>query len=129
MSAQRLVLPPLLVLAWSLTALASAAQAAELIMFREDGCPYCEEWEHDVGAIYPLTDEAGIAPLRRVDIHGPTDEIALDGPIRYTPTFVLVEDGQELDRITGYPGEDMFWWMLDGMLDQVNRTTREEDSS
>ncbi|MDX1609411.1 MAG: thioredoxin family protein [Halofilum sp. (in: g-proteobacteria)] len=129
MSARRLLLLPLLSLAWSLTAPAGPAGAAELVMFREDGCPYCKEWEEDVGAVYPMTEEAAIAPLRRVDIHDPAPEIELDGAIRYTPTFVLVEDGQEIDRITGYPGEEVFWWMLGGMLERLTPTIHEEDSS
>ena len=30
-------------------------------------------------------------------------------PIRYTPTFVLAEDGKEVGRIEGYPGDEFFW--------------------
>jgi hypothetical protein len=39
-------------------------------------------------------------------------------PVVFTPTFVLVEDGQELARIEGYPGEDFFWGLLARMLEE-----------
>ena len=42
-------------------------------------------------------------------------------PVRYTPTFVLMRDGREVGRITGYPGEAHFWGLL-GEL--VRRQTR-----
>ncbi len=36
----------------------------------------------------------------------------------FTPTFVLVENGVELARIEGYPGEDFFWGLLGMILKQ-----------
>lgn len=113
-----------------LLSLASPAQAAELLMFREDGCPYCAEWEREIGDIYPLTAEAERAPLRRVDLHGPPPgDVSLDGEIRYTPTFVLVEDGEEVDRIIGYPSEEAFWGLLGEMLERLSQDTSREDRS
>ena len=37
--------------------------------------------------------------------------------VLYTPTFILVEGGQEIGRIEGYPGEDFFWGLLKMMLE------------
>jgi thioredoxin-related protein len=105
----------------------SAVQAAELLMFREDGCRYCAEWERDIGEIYPRTAEARHAPLRRIDAHGaPPAEVSLDGAIRYTPTFILVEDGAEVDRIVGYPGENAFWSLLGQMLERLSQNPSTE---
>jgi len=100
-----------------------SARAAELIMFEQHGCEWCEAWNEDVGAIYDKTAEAKLAPLRRVDIdrERPADLKAIER-IRYTPTFVIVENGQEIGRIIGYPGEDFFWQLLGeiiGKLDSV----------
>ena len=39
--------------------------------------------------------------------------------MRFTPTFVLVRDGQEIDRIEGYPGQDFFWSLLAMMLQRA----------
>ena len=42
--------------------------------------------------------------------------MALAEPVRYTPTFVLVAEGRELGRITGYRDDAMFWGLLGAML-------------
>ncbi len=90
-----------------------AAQAAELIMFESPICEWCDEWHAVIGPIYPLTPEGKCAPLRTVDIYeARPDELQHIGGIRYTPTFVLVEDGREVGRILGYAGEDFFWPLL-----------------
>ena len=66
---------------------------------------------------YPKTPEGAYAPLRIVDIRDmPPDDVTVDRRIVYTPTFILVENGRELDRIEGYPGEDFFWALLEKML-------------
>lgn len=120
----------LLALACLLLSLARMAHAAELVMFREDGCPYCAEWEREVGGIYPLTPEAARAPLRRIDMDTQRPPgLELDGGIRYTPTFVLVDGGREIGRITGYPGEASFWALLGEMLDHLDTGHAEEGAS
>jgi hypothetical protein len=40
-------------------------------------------------------------------------------PLRYSPTFVLAQDGQEIGRIEGYPGEAFFWGLLERLLEQL----------
>ena len=102
-----------------LTGASSFAQAAELIMVEEPGCVWCAQWESDLGAIYPKTPEGKFAPLRHVQIRDTrkdTQGFTLKRPVSFTPTFVLVEDGAEIGRIEGYPGEDFFWGLLDQML-------------
>lgn len=82
-------------------------------MFESAGCSWCERWNREVGAIYDRTEEARVAPLRRVDLNGPRpDDLADIRGIVYTPTFVLVENGREVGRILGYPGEAHFWGLL-----------------
>ena len=87
--------------------------SAELVMFESDSCEWCEAWHAEVGVIYAKTAEARIAPLRRVDIDDPMPaELSKIRGIRYTPTFVVMQDGGEVGRILGYPGEDFFWGLL-----------------
>jgi hypothetical protein len=95
-----------------------AAWAAELVMVEQRGCLYCRMWHEDVGpAEYARTGEGAFAPLRRIDLHAARPEdIAFASPLRITPTFVLVDDGRELARMEGYPGEDFFWGLLGMML-------------
>jgi thioredoxin-related protein len=105
--------------AFLFVALAVPAQALELIMYRSAGCPYCAAWDRVIGPIYPKTDLGKRAPLQHVDIasrNKPT--IALKSPVRFTPTFVLVQEGRELGRIEGYPGEDFFWGLLERLMAQ-----------
>jgi hypothetical protein len=93
------------------------AEALELIMFDKAGCVWCARWERDIGRAYPDTREGRAAPLRRVDIRDQRRVgIDLEEPVIYTPTFILIDDGAEIGRITGYRGEDAFWASLDELL-------------
>ncbi|HHS88932.1 MAG TPA: thioredoxin family protein [Rhodobacteraceae bacterium] len=99
--------------------LAFTSQAAELIMVDQDGCVYCEQWEEEIGPIYPKTAESAVAPLRHIDIYDQElDQLELARDVHFTPTFILVDDGRELARIEGYPGEDFFWGLLGMMLEK-----------
>jgi thioredoxin-related protein len=99
----------------------SPSSAAELIMFESEGCEWCEVWDEEIGAAYAKTSEAIIVPLRRIDIDDVhhTNFKHLKGLI-YTPTFVVIDNGKELGRITGYPGEDFFWQFLNEILVNKN---------
>ncbi|MFP4043184.1 MAG: thioredoxin family protein [Rhodosalinus sp.] len=95
------------------------AAAADLVMVEQPGCAYCEAWMRDVAPEYPLTAEGRFAPLITVEKRdAPPKGMTFARPVVYTPTFVLVEDGQELARIEGYPGEDFFWGLLARMLEE-----------
>lgn len=89
-------------------------------MAEAEGCMWCERWEAQIGPIYPKTPEGQAAPLMMVSARAPLPEgITLKRPIVYTPTFILTVDGQEVERIEGYPGEDFFWGLLGMMLKQA----------
>lgn len=101
------------------------AQAAELVVFESATCEWCDLFHEEIGPIYPKTPEAACAPLRRVDIHDSRPEnLSFVEGIIYTPTFVLVEDGREVGRITGYPGEHFFWSTLKKKLGQLQAACR-----
>lgn len=89
-----------------------------LFMFDQPGCIYCARWEAEIGPIYPVTDEAKAAPLTHIGIRDALPEgVVLDRPVTLTPTFVLLDDGQETGRLEGYPGEDFFWFLLGELID------------
>ena len=92
----------------------------ELVMFEQAACEWCEVWDEQVGIVYAKTAEGRRAPLRRMNIHDamPVD-VEINKPVVYTPTFVLLEKGVEVGRISGYPGEDFFWGMLDQLLKKL----------
>ena len=99
----------LLVVLFAINVMATSTHSAELIMFEQAGCDWCERWHEDIGVIYHKTIEGKTAPLRPIDIHEKLpDDLRNLKPGRFTPTFVLVNDGAEVGRIRGYPGEDFF---------------------
>ena len=111
------------ILGLALSALALPVLAAgdlRLVMVEQPGCNYCLQWHSEIGPIYPKTPEGAAAPLQTVQLRAPLPEgISFVGPAVFTPTFVLVQDGAEVGRIEGYPGEDFFWGLLGMMLRQT----------
>ena len=99
--------------------LAPAARAElELMMFEQDGCAYCIMWHDEIGPIYAKTPEGKTAPLVTQQLRAPLpDGVAVKGRPVFTPTFVLLRDGQEIWRLEGYPGEDFFWGLLSQELE------------
>jgi cytochrome c551/c552 len=94
----------------------AVAQASELVMFEQGGCVYCARWNRDVAPVYDKTAEAKVLPLRRIDIGQQGNAgVTLASPVRYTPTFVVVDNGKEIGRITGYISDDSFWGLLDSL--------------
>lgn len=96
---------------------AAPLRAAELVMVEQVGCPWCEAWDREIAPAYPKTEEGKRAPLRRVDLHDLPEDLEFKSRPVFTPTFVLVEEGRELQRIEGYAGDQFFWFLLGQMLD------------
>jgi hypothetical protein len=94
-----------------------AGQAAELLMFEQPGCPWCRKWHAEVGPAYGKSAEGQIAPLRRLQLGDRPTSVVLKQPVTVTPTFVLVEHGSEVGRITGYPGAEFFYGLLAPLLE------------
>ena len=93
------------------------ARAGELIMFHDVHCVWCARFDAEIGPIYAKTKEGQRAPLRRVDVAKPVPpELAFIEAERFTPVFVLIDNGREIGRIRGYPGEDHFWGLLGTLL-------------
>jgi hypothetical protein len=89
-----------------------------LLMAEEHGCVWCERWNAEISHIYPKTAEGRAAPLVRYDLHGEAPEnVSFARRVHFTPTFILVEDGVEVGRIEGYPGQDFFWGLLSTMME------------
>ena len=96
------------------------AAETRLIMFEKTGCYWCARWQREIGPIYPKTVEGRLAPLTVLNVSRALPEgITLARRAAYTPTFVLLQDGVEVNRVEGYPGEDFFWGLLDMMLKEA----------
>lgn len=103
--------------------------AAELVYFGSPACSVCETWNHEVGEIYPKTEESKILPLRYHNVHDDRpDELAFIKGVVYTPTFVAIENGRELGRIVGYMGDFFFWEQVGGFIQKLGpvETVRNE---
>ena len=115
-------------LAVAIFAFSSSSAVADpvLLMAEEDGCMWCARWHEEIGPIYPKTAEAGIAPLQSYDLHSDQPDVAFERRVLFTPTFILVDEGKELGRIEGYPGEDLFWGLLSMMFEQSGLSLEKE---
>ena len=97
-----------------------SVSAAELVMFEEPGCGWCAAWDEEIGIVYHKTDEGRRAPLRRIDMTAAQPpELSQVKAVVFSPTFVLIKEGEEIGRIVGYPGEQFFWPMLQDLLDRL----------
>lgn len=105
----------------ALIAAAAPAAAAEMIMLEQPGCVWCARFNEEIAPAYGKTEEGRTAPLRRIDITEPIpDDLAHVTIERFTPTFILMEDGREVDRLRGYPGDEFFWPLISEMLKKLD---------
>jgi thioredoxin-related protein len=108
--------------ALALLLLVPTAQAAELVMFEQKGCVWCQRFDREIAPAYDKTAEGKRAPLRRVDIEKPQpQDLAFIRRERFTPVFVLVDNGREFGRIRGYPGDTFFWGLLASLIERLDR--------
>jgi hypothetical protein len=100
----------------------ASASAAELVMFEQAGCVWCETFDREIAPVYAKTTEGQRAPLRRVNIDYPLPaDLSFVAVERLAPLFVLVDKGREVGRIRGYPGEDHFWGLLGALIKKLGR--------
>jgi hypothetical protein len=112
-----LLLATMFALSWPIGAI-----GAELIMFEQAGCVWCETFNREIASVYPKTEEGQRAPLRRVSIDDPLPaDLSFIAVERLAPLFVLVDKGREVGRIRGYPGEDHFWGLLGVLIKEIGR--------
>lgn len=100
--------------------ISGTVRAAELLVVTSPTCPYCKVWEIEVGSIYDKTEESKRAPLQRIDIKRiDTVPYRFREPVRYTPTFILLDKSIEVGRIVGYSNDAAFWGLLDELLTKL----------
>lgn len=89
-----------------------ASGALRLIMVEQKGCPGCAAFLREIAPHY--AEAAPDIPLTRVDIHAGNwpEGIVIGARPNATPTFLVLRDGIEIDRIFGYAGETRFWQAL-----------------
>lgn len=94
--------------------------ASELLIIEAEGCYYCEIWDKEVGSIYNDNKIGSLLPLRRVNIKTVRSRsLKAIKNVYFTPTFIVLNDGIEIGRITGYPGEGFFWGYLENIVEKL----------
>jgi thioredoxin-related protein len=102
------------------------ATAAELVMLEQPGCVWCARFNAEIASAWPKIEEGRLAPLRRVDITKDWPEDLADvAKERFTPTFILMEDGAEVGRLRGYVGNEFFWYRIGELLAKLPATKRQ----
>ncbi len=85
--------------------MAKLSQTQQLIVFANEQCSYCAQFERDIAANW-----AGTVPLTTVTTSQLPDGWTLAQPLWATPTIVLFRDATEVARFTGYQGQPAAFW-------------------
>jgi hypothetical protein len=89
----------------------------ELLVIEVPNCKVCDLVRERVQPAYERTLHARAIPLRYLDINdAEAGRLALAGPVDVVPTIVLMRDGVEVDRVTGYTGPQLFLEALAAMV-------------
>jgi hypothetical protein len=80
-----------------------------LYMFEIARCMACAQFHAETLPSYWSSEASRQLPLTIVDLNalGTAGQV-LRAPISVVPTFVVMRDGTEIARITGYPGRQAF---------------------
>lgn len=100
--------------------------AAELLYFYDTFCGACQKFEEEVGYLYEKTEEAKSLPMRKIEFsswrkneQGEYRDI-IAKRIVGTPTFVLIDNNTEIDRLVGYSNDELFWLNLTAMRHKLD---------
>lgn len=80
-----------------------------LYVYEIEGCEACAQFHAEALQDYWASQASRSLPLTIVDLNAlGTARQPLRSPIRTVPTFVVMRDGIEMARLTGYPGKAAF---------------------
>ena len=85
-----------------------AAQAMELVMFESPSCGTCKVFKREVLPIYAESPAGKVFPLWVASMRDRVP-FRLKEPVTFTPTFIWVDNGDEVGRFSGYFGKDQFF--------------------
>ena len=94
-----------------------APVSAELLVFEAENCPYCFIFRRDVASSYQRSPRARDVPIRYIDVRKiDLANLQLRAPLTMLPTIVLMKNGREVDRISGYMGPEPFFHMMSQLM-------------
>jgi hypothetical protein len=92
----------------------------ELLVIEVAGCTVCDLVRLHIQPAYEASPRAREVPLRYVDITSMDElQLGLNERVFTVPTIVLLRDGREVDRISGYLGPSNFFAALGVMLEMA----------
>lgn len=95
----------------------SIAARDELVVYEIPSSAYCKLFRRDVVPAFERSSRARTLPMRFVDLSlDGVSQDGLDAPVNVVPTVVLMRDGREAGRITGYTGPESFFHLVSHML-------------
>ena len=104
---------------------ATADSDVNLVYIYSPTCGACQQFDREVAPIYPKTREAQLLPLRKIDLEAwrsgqtPFTDCSLPAVLG-TPTFIQMRGCEEIDRVTGYSDQELFWLSLGRMVNRVD---------
>lgn len=112
----------LLISAAMLVAIICNAGAAELVIYKSNHCEVSQRFLSEAASEYGMTRAGKVFPLRQVDIDSELNgAVLLNSPVDSTPTFVIVDEGHEIARMTGYPGKEYFFQIMNGAAEEFEK--------
>ena len=98
-----------------------------LVYIYSPSCGACQQFDREVGPIYPKTTEAQTLPMQKIRYEAWRDGTApfahcAVSQVLGTPTFIQMRGCEELDRVTGYSDQELFWLALSRMLNRLDAT-------
>jgi thioredoxin-related protein len=89
----------------------------EFLVLEVKGCHVCELVRTHILPQYERSTTARDAPMRFVDLNAVDEaKLGLTAPVTTVPTVVLMREGQEVARLTGYMGPQIFFQAVPEML-------------
>lgn len=89
----------------------------QLVVLEVEGCIYCDVFRQRLLPAYNASKQGKRAPVRFVDINDPAlGDLGLTQPVGMVPTFIMMENNQEIGRIPGLMGREDFFRAVDFML-------------
>jgi thioredoxin-related protein len=93
---------------------ASTSTKFQLVVLEADGCIYCNVFRRQLLPAYEASLHGKKAPIRFIDINDPSlGKLGLTQPVGVVPTFVVLENNEEIGRIPGLVGRHDFFRALD----------------
>jgi thioredoxin-related protein len=95
----------------------AASAGLEFLVLEVKSCYVCDLVRTHILPQYERSMTARDAPMRFVDLNAIDEaKLGLMAPVTTVPTIVLMREGQEVARLTGYTGPQIFFQAVPEML-------------